>query len=252
MPANFRGITFLNKPVIVSEEALVAPVVVPDVRRRRGQGDGAGLCRARRHQRFALPQRHHAVADPVGVSDPEGELCARLRADRTDHAGVPVHSVAAAAGGRPSHRPQGAAVFARHRHGLHVLRPAAAQRRAELSRHPDRGGAGRIWFGGVPSGIGADRAAGFGRALRLRAVGVSGRRQFGLRDGSGAGGLDRGAVRAAQHRLVFPDRISGNRDPVADRALVPAADLDEESRHRSSRIRTRRVPVESRSRWSCW
>ncbi len=73
----------------------------------------------------------------------------------------------------------------------------------QLSRHPDCGGAGRARFGGVPSGIGADRAAGFGRALRLRAIGVSGRRQFRLRDGAGAGGVDRGAVRPAQHRLVF-------------------------------------------------
>src|SRR6266852_5342829 len=46
--------------------------------RREGRG-GAGLHRARRHQPVAFPQRHHAVADSIGLSDPERELCARLR-----------------------------------------------------------------------------------------------------------------------------------------------------------------------------
>ena len=199
------GIQPLNKPVIVSEEALAAPVVVPELTpaRRQGGRGGAGLYRAGRHQLFALPQRHHAVADRIGVSDPEGQLRARLRPDRHDHAGVPVHRVAAAAGGRAFHRQEGAAVLARDRHGLYLLRPAAAQRRASIRHHPDRGGAGRTRLGGVPSGVGADRAAGLGRALRLCAIGVSARRQFRHLDGAGAGGADRGAVRPAQHRLVL-------------------------------------------------
>ena len=91
---------------------------------------------------------------------------------------------------------------------------------------------GRARLGGVSSGVGADRAAGFGRAFRFRAIGVSGRRQFRLLDGAGAGGLDRGAVRAAQHRLVLVDRIPGDRHPVAHRALVPAADRGRESSRR--------------------
>ena len=41
---------------------------------------------------------------------------------------------------------------------------------------------------------------------------------FGTVDGAAAGGADRGAVRAAEHRLVFVDRVSGDRHPVADRA----------------------------------
>ena len=99
---------------------------------------------------------------------------------------------------------------------------------AHYSRHPGRGGAGRSRLGGVPSGIGADRAARLGRPLRLRAIGVSARRQFRHLDGAGAGGADRGAVRPAQHRLVLLDRVSGDRDPVADRPLVQAADRGEE------------------------
>ena len=102
--------------------------------------------------------------------------------------------------------------------------------------HPDRGGAGRAWLGGVPSGVGADRASRLGRALRLCAIGVSARRQFRHVDGAGAGGVDRGAVRPAQHRLVFLDRVSGDRHPVADRRLVPAADRGEENRLSSSGI----------------
>ena len=74
----------------------------------------------------------------------------------------------------------------------------------QYPHHPDRGGAGRPGLGGVPSGVGADRAAGLGRALRFRAIGVSARRQFRHLDGPGAGGLDRGAVRPAQRSPGFP------------------------------------------------
>ena len=60
-----------------------------------------------------------------------------------------------------------------------------------------------LGLGGVSSGVGADRAAGFRRPLRLCAIGVSARRQFRHLDGAGAGGADRRAVRPAQHRLVL-------------------------------------------------
>ena len=53
-------------------------------------------------------------------------LRARLRPDRADHAGLPAHRLAAAAGGRHLHRPAAAALFAAGRHGLHAGRPAAA------------------------------------------------------------------------------------------------------------------------------
>ena len=69
--------------------------------------------------------------------------------------------------------------------------------------HSDRGRAGRAWLGGVPSGVGADRAPGVWRALRICAIGVSARRQFRHLDGAVAGGADRGAVRSALDRLVF-------------------------------------------------
>src|SRR5204863_239100 len=83
---------------------------------------------------------------------------------------VSVHRIAAAAGDRTFHRPQGAAVFTGHRHGIHVLRPAAAERCATLRGDPGGGVIGRPRLGGIPSGIGADRAACIGRPLRLRAV----------------------------------------------------------------------------------
>ena len=210
----------LNKPVIVSEEALVAPVLVPDVApglAAKAAAAGPAYVVLGGNQLLAFPQRHYAVADCFGLSDPERQLRAGLRADRHDHAGVPVYRLAAAAGGRTFHRPEGAAVFAGDRHGLYVLRTAAAERCASIRDHSVAALAGRPWIGGVSSGVGADRAACLGRALRLRAIGVSGRRQFRHVDGAAAGGADRGAVRPAQHRLVFVDRISGDRHPVADR-----------------------------------
>ena len=63
-----------------------------------------------------------------------------------------------------------------------------------------------------------DRPRCLRRALRLCPIGVSTRRQFWDLDGAGAGGADRGAVRTTQHRLVLHDRVSGDRHPVADRA----------------------------------
>ena len=127
---------------------------------------GAGLYRACQYQLLALPQRHHAVADRLGLSDPEGHLRARLRADRHDHAGVPVHGLAAAAGGRPLHRQEGAALLIVDRHGLDLLRPFATQCRAPIPRHPRRRRAGRSRLGGVSPGIGSLRAA--ATALRNR------------------------------------------------------------------------------------
>ena len=91
-----------------------------------------------------------------------------------------------------------------------------------------RGGVGRPWLGGVPSRVGADRAARIRRPLRLCAIRVPARRQLRHLDGAGAGGADRGAVRPALDRLVFLDRVSGDRHPVADRRLVQAADRDQE------------------------
>ena len=212
------------------------------VRRAAGQGSrGTGLYRAGGNQLLAFSQRHHAVVDRLDLSDPERGLRARLRADRDDHAGVPVHGVAAAAGDRAFHRQEGAAVLALDRHGIYLLRPVAAQRGAAISRYPDRGGFGRARLGGVPPRIGTDRAAGFGRPLWLRAIGVSARRQFRYLDGAGAGGPDRGAVRPAEHRLVLLDRVSGHRDPVADRAVVQAADLGQEIHGGRPCIRTRRI-----------
>ena len=101
--------------------------------------------------------------------------------------------------------------------------------------------AGRPRLGGVPSGVGADRAAGVGRALRFRAIGVSGRRQCRHVDGTAAGGPDRGAVRPTQHRLVFLDRVSGDRDPVADRATGTSRRSRPKRWRRSTRIRMRRA-----------
>src|SRR6266704_2940595 len=49
-------------------------------------------------------------------------------------------------------------------------------------------------------------------------------RPFRNLDGSCARGLDRGAVRPDEHRVVLLDRICGDHYPVADRVLVQTAD----------------------------
>ena len=84
----------------------------------------------------------------------------RLRADRADHAHLPAHGVAAAAGGRRLHRPPAAALLAGRRHGLHAGRPAAAVACADSFRAAAaRGRAGRHRLVDLPSGVVARRAA---------------------------------------------------------------------------------------------
>ena len=51
------------------------------------------------------------------------------------------------------------------------------------------------------------------------------------------------------HRLVFIDRVSGDRHPVADRRLVPAADRDEEIGGDRAASGCARIRGASRSRW---
>ncbi len=230
-PANPSGIHPLNKPVVVSEEALVAPVLVPDVTsglaaKAAATGPAYIVLGGISFSHFLNDTMQSLIASVYPIL--KDKLCARLRADRmitlafqftasllqpvvghfTDKKAQPF-SLAIG---------MGSTFF-----GLLLL--SVAQQYVD---HPDRGRAGRAGLGGVPSGVGADRAARLGRALRFRAIGVSGRRQFRHLDGSGAGGIDRGAVRTAEHRVVFLDRVSRDRHPVADRALVQAADRGKE------------------------
>ena len=64
----------MNKSVTVAEEALVAPVVVPGVTSglaAKAAAAGPAYVVLAGIQLLAFPQRHHAVADRVGLSDPE-------------------------------------------------------------------------------------------------------------------------------------------------------------------------------------
>jgi hypothetical protein len=94
---------------------------------------------------------------------------------------------------------------------------------AYTDKHPACGCIGRHRLGGVSSGVLAHRADGVGRPRWHGAIGVSGRRQFRQRHRSGAGSADRRAARAGQHRLVLAGGRSCHRDPLADRPLVQAA-----------------------------
>ena len=101
------GIRPLNKPVVVSEEALVAPVTVPECRCR---GKGASAAAGPAYVVLGGISLSHFLNDTMQSLIPsvypilKDELRARLRADRNDHAGVPVHRLAAAAAGRTFHR----------------------------------------------------------------------------------------------------------------------------------------------------
>ena len=108
---------------------------------------------------------------------------------------LPMHRLAAAAAGRAVHRPAADALLARRRHGLHPRRAAAAVGRRQLRLPAAGGGADRHGLLGVPPGSLARRAHGVGRALRLRAIVLSGRRQRRLGDRAAARRLHRAAGR---------------------------------------------------------
>ncbi len=181
-------------------------------RRQGGGKDRAGG--ADRDQLLPHAERHDAVAAAVDLSDAQGELRARFRPGRPHHPDVPGDGIAAAADDRALHRPQAEALCARHRHGFHLLRPAAAVLRHQLSDAAAGGGDGRHRIVGVPSGILARGAARLGRAAWLGAVLVPGRRQRRLGDRTAGGRLHRAAARAGRGRLVLLRRAGG--DPGAD------------------------------------
>ena len=237
----------MNKPVVVSEEALVAPVIVPDVTSAAGNAAAAGPAYIvlggisfshflNDTMQSLIPSVYPILKDSYALDFAQigmitlafqftASLLQPLVGHFTDKKAQPF-SLAIGMGRRSS-------------------ACCCSASRTQYQRHPGRGGAGRARLGGVPSGIGADRAAGLGRALWLRAIGVSGRRQFRDLDGAGAGGADRGAVRPAQHRLVFLDRVSGDRDPVADRATGTSRRSRPRSSRPSSGIRMRRIRAAS-------
>ena len=237
----------LNKSVVVSEEALVAPVTVPDVTAPSAskQGGGAGLCRAggisfshflNDTMQSLIPSVYPILKASYALDFAQiGMITLAFQFTASLLQPVVGHFTDRKA------QPFSLAIGM----GFDLLRPAAAQRRAAISGDPDRGGAGRPGLGGVPSGVGAHRAARLGRPLRFRAIGVSARRQLRNLDGAVARGADRRAVRPAQHRLVLLDRVSRDRHPVADRPLVQAADHYAGRRRRSIRIRMRRARAAS-------
>ena len=245
----------LNKPVIVSEEALAAPVLVPDVApglaaKAAAAGPAYVVLAGISFSHFLNDTMQSLIASvypilkddyaldfaQIGMITLAFQFTASLLQPVVGHfTDKKAQPFSLAIG-------MGFTFF-----GLLLLSVAHRYR-----DHPDRGVAGRTGFGGVSSGVGADRAARVRRTLRLCAIGVSARRQFRHLDGPGAGGADRGAVRPALDRLVFIDRLSGDRDPVADRRLVQAADRARRNRRRSSAIRIIRIRGASRSRLPCW
>ena len=231
-PANLRRNHALNKPVIVSEEALVAPVIVPEVKSLLAAASGAAAGPAYivlagiSFSHFLNDTMQSLIASvypilkesyaldfaQIGLITLAFQFTASLLQPVVGHfTDKKAQPFSLAIG-------MGSTFF-----GLLLL--SVAQQYAVILVAAALVGLG---LGGVPSGIGADRAARFGRALWFCAIGVSGRRQCRNLDGPAAGGADRGAVRPAQHRLVFLDRVSRDRHPVADRAVVQAADRGQE------------------------
>src|SRR6185437_12886847 len=81
------------------------------------------------------------------------------------------------------------------------------------------GGADRLRFVGVPSGVVARRAHGVRRPLWTRAIVVPDRRQHGAGARSVAGRRDRAEDRATGSGMVQPRGAAGDRDPVAGEPL---------------------------------
>ncbi len=190
-------------------------------------------CRPRRGSRSHLlhrpgaqlrapAQRHDAVAAAGHLSDHQGRLRPRLRPDRPDHAGVPAHRLAAAAGGRHVYRPAAAALLAGRRHGLHAGRPDRAGARRQLRAAADRRGADRHRLVDLPPRVDAHGAHGLGRPARLCAVAVPGRRTGGAVARAAAGSLHRRAARAGEHLLVLAGGAAGDGAAAAGGAVVQA------------------------------
>ena len=192
----------MNKPVIVSEEALAAPVVVPELTPAspaKVAGPAYIVLAGISFSHFLNDTMQSLIASvypilkdnyaldfaQIGMITLAFQFTASLLQPVVGHfTDKKAQPFSLAIG-------MGLTFF-----GLLLL-----SRGASIRHHPDRGGAGRAGLGRLPSGIGAHRAARFRRPLRLCAIGVSTRRQFWQLDGPGAGGVDRGAVRPA---LVSP------------------------------------------------
>ena len=190
----------MNKPVIVSEETLTAPVVVPDAApglaaKAAVAGPAYVVLTGISFSHFLNDTMQSLIASvypilkdayaldygQIGMITLAFQFTASLLQPVVGHfTDKKAQPFSLAIG-------MGFTFF-----GLLLLSVAAS-----LSRHPDRSRAGRPRLGGVPSGVGADRASRLGRPLWFRAIGVSARRQFWHVDGAGAGGADRGAVRPA-------------------------------------------------------
>ena len=108
-------------------------------------------------------------------------------------AGLPVHRLAAAAGGGLCRRHPAHALFAGARHGLDPGGAGAAVGGAQLSGGAGRRHADRAGLVGVPSRIQPRGAHGVGRAPRPGAIAVPGGRQYRLGAGAAGGGVRGGA-----------------------------------------------------------
>ena len=188
--------------------------------------------RFRRHpggQLLPFHQRCHAVAAVGALPDAEVRFPARVLADRPADHGVHGHRLAAAAGDRALHRQAADALFAAGRHGLIARRPGPARHRAQLRDAADRRRLHRPRLGDFPPGILAGGAPGIGRALRLRAVHLPGRRQCRPGHGPAARRLHRRPLRPGQRCLVRARGAGRYRRAQAGRRLVQRPSEDRAS-----------------------
>ena len=113
----------MNKPVIVTEEALAAPVVAPGLPAAADAKASSGPAYAAIGGLSFSHFLNDTMQSLIPSVYPILKLRARLRADRPDHDGVPVHDIAAATWGPHLYRPQGPTLFTRDRHVLHLRGP---------------------------------------------------------------------------------------------------------------------------------
>ncbi len=179
---------------------------------------------ADRAQRDASAQRHDAVADPGDLSDHQDGLWAGFRPDRSDHPDLPDHGLAVPAPGRRLYRQEPDALFDGRRHGLHPHRADRPRLCRQLWAAADLGGLRRARLLDLPPGSDPHGAQRLGRAARVGAGHLPGRRPDGRRAGAAARGLHHRAARAGEPGLVLghgPARHGA--DDLDGRALCRAA-----------------------------
>lgn len=173
----------------------------------------------RPHRARADPsaQRPNAIADPGGLSYPQGSLRVGFRADRHDHHDLPDRRLAAAAGNRHGDGQASRTLFACRRHDVHAVGAPEPRLCDELCRDPHLSRPDRHRFIDLPPGGDPHGALCSRRPARAGAGAVSSRRTGGRRARAGVCRADHRSLGAAEPRVVRRARADGDGAACLDR-----------------------------------